>query len=58
MIQRPNKINPDYKNINDHDYKDAMKRDLSQSIVQYDEFAMDSRTIDASSYHAITPAII
>ena len=58
MIQRPNKINAEYKNINDHDYKDAMKRDLSQSIVQYDEFPLDSRTIDASSYHAITPAII
>ena len=37
MIQRPNKINPDYKNINDHDYKDDMGKDMKHSIVQFED---------------------
>lgn len=57
MIQRPNKMN-DYKNINDHDYKDDMKKNLSMSIVQFEDMPQDFRSIDASSYHAITPAMI
>ena len=36
MIQRPNKMN-EYKNINDHDYKDDMSKDLKRSIVQFED---------------------
>ena len=57
MIQRPN-VMGDYKNAQDHHFKDAMNKNLLMQVVEYNEMPQNAVTIDANSYQAITPGIM
>ena len=49
MIKRPNVMN-EYKNSNDHSFKDDMHKNLVMSIIQYNDNTQPGGSIDVSSY--------
>ena len=57
MIKRPNVMN-EYKNSNDHSFKDDMHKNLVMSVIQYNDNTQPGGSIDVSSYQAITPGVI
>ena len=61
MIQRPSVMN-EYKNVNDYSFKQAMERDISLAVIQYNDNNVlkgpNVGSFDVGSYQAISPNVM